>query len=316
MSASRLFLHRRQAPADASAKIPPVRAAVLDIGSNTARLLVAEVRKGRIIPVREESYYLGLGAEILHKGSVGAAKLEETAGVARMFSKLARKSGADEIDVIVTAPGRQAANPEELLATVARASGTVARILSAREEGELAYEGALTREEVGGRRVAVCDVGGGSTEIVVGDGGGPSFWWTSVDLGSLRLTAACLEEDPPSAGAIAAAERLASDLFAEVEPPVTELALAVGGSARALAKLVGPVLGEDELTRALELSSARRSAKVARSFGLDEQRARVLPAGAIVLREVTRRLGRPLRLARGGLREASVSRMLAETLAA
>jgi exopolyphosphatase/guanosine-5'-triphosphate,3'-diphosphate pyrophosphatase len=293
-----------------------VRAAVVDIGSNTARLLVAEVRKGRIVPVREESVYLGLGAEILLNGSVGAAKLAETAEVTQAFSKLARKSGADEVDVIVTAPGRQAGNPEELLATVARASGTVARILSAREEGELAYEGALTKEDVGGRRVAVCDVGGGSTEIVVGDAGLPSFWCTSVDLGSLRLTAACLGNDPPSGKAIAAAEQLALDLFAEVDPPVAELALAVGGSARALAKLVGPILGEDELTAALELSSAKRSVKVARNYGLDEQRARVLPAGAIVLREVTRRLGRPLRLARGGLREAAVGRMLAEALAA
>jgi exopolyphosphatase / guanosine-5'-triphosphate,3'-diphosphate pyrophosphatase len=293
-----------------------VRAAVVDIGSNTARLLVAEVRKGRVVPVREENYYLGLGAEILHHGSIGGAKLEETAEVTRMFSKLARKCRADEVDVIVTAPGRQARNPDELLATVARASGTVARILSAREEGELAYEGALTREDVGGRRVAVCDVGGGSTEIVVGDGGRPSFWSTSVDLGSLRLTAACLEDDPPSPKALAAAEQLAEDLFAGVDPPAAELALAVGGSARALAKLVGPVFGVDELTNALELASAKRSAKVARTFGVDEQRARVLPAGAIVLREVSLRLRQPLRLARGGLREAAVNRMLAETLAA
>ena len=293
-----------------------MRAAVVDIGSNTARLLVAEVRKGRIVPVREESYYLGLGAEILHHGSVRAAKLSETAEVTQEFAKLARKCQADELDVIVTAPGRQASNPRELLATVARAGGTVARILSAREEGELAYEGALTREDVGGRRVAVCDVGGGSTEIVVGDAGLPSFWRTSVDLGSLRLAAACLGSDPPSRPEVAAAERLALDLFTEVDPPAAELALAVGGSARALAKLVGPILGEDELTAALELSSSKRSAKVARAFEMDEQRARVLPAGAIVLREVTRLLGQPLRLARGGLREAAVGRMLAEAMAA
>ena len=293
-----------------------MRAAVVDIGSNTARLLVAEVRKGRIVPVREERVYLGLGAEILVNGTVGAAKLAETAAVTAEFSKHARACGAHELDVIVTAPGRQAGNPEELLATVARAGGTVARILSAREEGELAYEGALTREEVGGRRVAVCDVGGGSTEIVVGDGGLPSFWRASVDLGSLRLTAACFGEDPPSAAEIETAERLARDLFADVDPPAAELALAVGGSARALAKLVGPILGDDELAAALELSSAKRSAKLARTFGMDEQRARVLPAGAIVLREVTRRLGQPLRLARGGLREAAVGRMLAEALAA
>ncbi len=288
-----------------------MRAAVLDIGSNTARLLVAELRKGRVLPVREESVYLGLGAEILDRGSVGRTKLAETAEVARAFAKLARKAQADEIDVIVTAPGRQASNPEELLATIARASGTVARILSAREEGELAYEGALAREDIGGRRVAVCDVGGGSTEIVVGDDGMPSFWNTSVDLGSLRLTAACLGDDPPSAKSLAAAAQHTHDLFADVDPPVAELALAVGGSARGLAKLVGPILGEDQLTLALELSSSKRSSKVAKNYGVDEQRARVLPAGAIVLREVTRRLGQPLRLGRGGLREAAVGRMLA-----
>ena len=287
-----------------------VRVAVLDIGSNTARLLVAELRKGRVIPVREDSVYLGLGAEILRRGSVGAAKLAETVEVTRTFAKFAQKSGADEIDVIVTAPGRQAANPEELLATIARASGTVARILSAREEGELAYEGALAREDVEGRRVAVCDIGGGSTEIVVGDSGLPSFWNTSVDLGSLRLTAAALVEDPPSDRSLDAAEKLAQEMFAGIEPPATDLALAVGGSARGLAKLVGPILGEDELTLALDLSSARRSVKVAKSYGLDQQRARVLPAGAIVLREVTRLVGRPLQLGRGGLREAAVSRML------
>lgn len=293
-----------------------VRAAVIDIGSNTARLLVAERRKGRIVPVEEASTYLGLGAEILRNGSVGPAKLSETGQVARAFSELAVRSGAGEIDVFVTAPGRQAGNSEELLATVARATGSFARILSAQEEGELAYEGALTREDVDGHRAAVCDVGGGSTELVIGDAGQAPFWCTSVDLGSLRLTAACLPNDPPSHEEIEAAERFAAELFAEIDPPAAELALAVGGSARGLAKLVGPNLGEDELTTALGLSSAKRSTKVARNFALDAQRARVLPGGAIVLREVARRLGQPLRLGRGGLREAAVERMLAEARAA
>ena len=293
-----------------------VRAAVLDIGSNTARLLVAERRKGRIVPVEEASTYLGLGAEILRHGSIGPAKLSETGQVARAFSELAVRSGAGEIDVFVTAPGRQAENAEELLATVARATGSFARILSAQEEGALAYEGALAREDVAGRRVAVCDVGGGSTEIAIGDAGLAPFWCTSIELGSLRLTAACLLTDPPSHEAIETAERFAAALFAEVDPPAAELALAVGGSARGLAKLVGPNLGEGELTAALALSTAKRSTKVARNFALDAQRARVLPGGAIVLREAARRLGQPLRLGRGGLREAAVGRMLAEARAA
>ena len=98
----------------------------------------------------------------------------------------------------MTAPARQAENADELVSTIARATGQFVRVLTAQEEGELAYEGALATTAVDREPIAVCDVGGGSTEITVGDRKRGAFWSDSVDLGSLRLTAAVLHDDPPT----------------------------------------------------------------------------------------------------------------------
>ena len=139
------------------------------------------------------------------------------------------------------------------MATIARATGHFVRVLSAKEEGELAYEGALATTAVGREPVAVCDVGGGSTEITVGDRKRGSFWSDSVDLGSLRLTAAALHDDPPTPAQLAEAEALVAGLFASARRRrAVETALAVGGSARALAKLAGRRLDEASLGVALE----------------------------------------------------------------
>src|SRR5262245_49346828 len=221
-----------------------MRVAVIDVGSNTARLLVAEQGRRGTERIGEAKAYLGLGAEIIRNGHVGPEKLAETADETRRFVALARELDAEEIDVFVTAPARQAANGDQLVATIARSTGHFVRVLSAREEGELAYEGALATTAVGNGPVAVCDVGGGSTEITVGDRKRGSFWSDSIDLGSLRLTATALHDDPPTADQLADAEALVASLLARVDPPAVETALAVGGSARSLAKLVGRRLDE------------------------------------------------------------------------
>jgi exopolyphosphatase/guanosine-5'-triphosphate,3'-diphosphate pyrophosphatase len=188
--------------------------------------------------------------------------------------------------------------------------------LSADDEASLAYAGAVAKSDVQAATVAVVDMGGGSTEIAVGAPPSPPAWLRSVDVGALRLTAARLENDPPSDEELAAAARATHEAFAGIVPPRPHTALVVGGSARAIAKLVGRRLGQRELEEALELLTARRAAKVARLHGIDVERARVLPAGALILAEVVRRLGVPLRLGRGGLREGVALSLLAEARAA
>jgi exopolyphosphatase/guanosine-5'-triphosphate,3'-diphosphate pyrophosphatase len=293
-----------------------MRVGVIDVGSNTIRLLVTERRAGELAPVEEEKAYVGLGAEILRHGAIGAPKLAEAVAVARTQAAAARAAGSELLEVVVAAPGRQAVNADELVHELARATRAPVHALSADEEAALAYAGAVAESDVDAATVAVVDVGGGSTEIAVGAPPSPPAWLRSVDVGALRLTAARLEGDPPSDEELAAAARVTHEAFAGIVPPRPHTALVVGGSARAIAKLVGRRLGEGELEEALELLTARRAAKVARLHGIDVERARVLPAGALILAEVVRRLGVPLRLGRGGLREGVALSLLAEARAA
>ena len=197
-----------------------------------------------------------------------------------------------------------------------RATALPVRVLSAKEEGELGYEGAIAATPVAGEPVAVCDVGGGSTEVTVGNRKRGPFWSDSVDLGSLRLTATTFDRDPPTAKQLAAAEKAVSALLGTMDPPDVSTALAVGGSARALARLTGRTLDEASLDRSLELIVSQPAAALADAISVDEPRAATLAAGAIILRGLTRQLGVPLQLAGGGVRDGAAARLLAAREAA
>jgi exopolyphosphatase / guanosine-5'-triphosphate,3'-diphosphate pyrophosphatase len=284
-----------------------MRVGVLDIGSNTARLLVADVaHDGNVVPVATESTHLGLGAEIAESGTLRPKTIATTAAVCRRYAKRARELGASRAEIIVTAPGRQWAAAGSLVARLGAETRFPVRILSADEEGELAYRGAvsrLDREPPG--LVAVVDVGGGSTEVVVGRAQAGPSWIRSVDLGSLRLTRLALRGDPPSKRELAAAREIVSDALAALGPPEPAVALAAGGSARALAKLVGRRLDPETIEPAISLLARRPARKVARASGIGLPRAGTLLAGALILGEVSRSLERPLVVARGGLREGA-----------
>ena len=293
-----------------------MRVGVIDVGSNTIRLLVARQGDNGPVRLRVERAYLRLAAEILARGEIGEEKLAEAAQVVGAYAALARRLGAARTEVVVTAPGRHAANPEELAHVLARAARAPVHLLTGEEEGRLAYEGAIALAGDLARTVAVCDVGGGSTELVVGEPPSPPSWSGSVDVGTLALTASLLPSDPPADAELAAAAREVELRLSELGPPRPLGALAVGGSARGLARIVGATLGPAELDEALRLAGRSPAAKLARRYGIDRERARVLPAGALVLREIVRRLGLPLELARGGLREGIAAVLLAEAEAA
>ena len=232
------------------------------------------------------------------------------------YAAQARRLGAQRIEVVVTAPGRQAPNADALLLALARAARAPVRLLSAEEEGALSYEGATASAARLPRIVAVCDVGGGSTELVVGRPPDPPAWIRSADVGALSVTAMLPESDPPTRAELAAAAAEVDRRLAPLAPPQPLGAFAVGGSARGLSQLVGPSLGVAALDEALELIRKRPAARLAKRHGLDPERARLLPAGALILRAVAARLGVPLELGRGGLREGVAAELLAEAEAA
>jgi exopolyphosphatase/guanosine-5'-triphosphate,3'-diphosphate pyrophosphatase len=294
-----------------------MRVGIVDVGANTLRLLVATCdRRGQIEPIREDRRQLGLGEELERSGVIGKETLEAAGVIARAHVRRARKLGADRIAVLVTSPGRQAANADELVAALRDATRCDVRVLGADEEGSLAWFGAVAATEGLPETVAVCDVGGGSAQLVVGTMGHGPTWWQSIDLGSLRLTKRFFRDDPPTAGELERATGEVRQLFADVTPPLPQAALATGGTARALRRIVGSRLGETELALAQGKLAKRSSRAIARDFGVDRPRSRTVTAGAILLAEAQNRLTVPLVAARGGLREGAALLLLEEATAA
>ena len=290
--------------------------AVIDVGSQTVRLLVACRDGDSLRAVREERGFLGLGFEVERLGRLSDEKLHETAQHVRSLARMARKEGAVTTETLVTAPGRQSQNGAELVELLAEATGGPVRILSPDEEGKLAYGGAVAAADLDAETVAVVDVGGGSTEVVVGTPSVGPAWIRSFDIGALRLTGRAFADDPPRRKAVAAARNEVEAELTALTAPLPKAALAAGGTARSLRKLVGPTLGPAELDEALEILTAQKSVRIAKRFDVEPGRARTLAAGAIILAAVQNRLGVPLVVSRAGLREGAVLALLDELLVA
>jgi exopolyphosphatase/guanosine-5'-triphosphate,3'-diphosphate pyrophosphatase len=290
--------------------------AVIDVGSHTVRLLVAARAGPGLAAVHEERAHLGLGDEVERRRRISKAKLAATAERVRAHARAAHRLGADRLEVVVTATGRRADNADRLLTALIQAAGVSARVLTAEEEGCLAFRGALAGEGALPETIAVCDVGGGSTEVVVGTEDGGPAWMRSFDVGATRLTSRLFRADPPDRDMLEAARGQLEESLAGFTPPLPKAALASGGTPRALRKLVGRSLGPDQLAEALRLCRKRSSATIAEEFGVDPERARTLAAGTLILAIVQQRLGVPLQVARFGLREGVVLSLLAEEEAA
>ena len=285
-----------------------MRIGVVDVGSNTIRLLLAQMDGRELVPIEKERVRLSLGAEIERSGVVSDVSIAAAAKAVGKLCSVARRGGAETLDVFLTAPGRQSGNADELLDAIVRAAKHSVRILSTEEEGRLAYAGAVATADVAlPRQIAVCDVGGASTEIAVGDPGSDPRWIESIDLGSVRLTERVQGSD--------AARAEASRAFAAVSPPSVQAALAVGGSARAARRLVGPWLGEAELAEALRIVASKPEQTISRRYGVHRTRAKILPAGLVLLSEVQQRLGVPLHVCDGGIREGAVLATVAQLAA-
>jgi exopolyphosphatase/guanosine-5'-triphosphate,3'-diphosphate pyrophosphatase len=185
-------------------------------------------------------------------------------------------------------------------------------ILDAKEEARLAFVGAIGMlHGPAPGSLGVIDVGGGSTELVVGTVSGGVSWSTSLPVGSSIVTDTDLPSDPPTTAQLLALRGKLATVFDEVEAPQPAAAYAVGGSATSLHRLVGAVLSHEALARGLSALLTHPACEIAPRLGLHAERARLLPAGILLLDAASRALGAPLELAGGGLREGVVLEELA-----
>jgi exopolyphosphatase/guanosine-5'-triphosphate,3'-diphosphate pyrophosphatase len=281
--------------------------AAIDIGSNTTRLLVAEPGGGQLRKVMEQRAYTRINKATRDSGEIPPEKVDEVAEVVATQVRLARELGAKTIRSVATAAIREASNGKAVARKIGDESGVPVDILSDEEEGRLSFVGATKTlgHPVEGR-VGVVDVGGGSTEIILGTVPGGVREVRSWRVGSGVLADEMIASDPPSAAEIRKVRDRIDDIFAGVEVEQPAQAVAVGGSATSLRRLVGAVLEYETLERGIRVLCGDPAAEVARRFELDPERVRILATGVLLLEKLSELLGQPLQIGKGGLREGVI----------
>ena len=191
----------------------------------------------------EQRAYTRIGKGASKNGKITAEKIAEVAEVVTTQVRLAHEMGAEVIKTVATAAIREAKNRDKVVKEIEEAAGVEVSVLDEEEEGRLAFIGAAKSlgHPVEGK-IAVVDVGGGSSEIVYGTLAEGVTEVKSFKIGSGSLAEDHLESDPPSAAEIRALRDHISDFFEDVEFEQPDQAVAVGGSATSLRTLVGAVL--------------------------------------------------------------------------
>jgi exopolyphosphatase / guanosine-5'-triphosphate,3'-diphosphate pyrophosphatase len=283
-----------------------MRASVLDLGSNSFHVLVADLDAGYVSPVVRELEMLHLGRVVARHGEVPAAERARAVATATRLTDRARAAGTEQHHALATSALRDAANGAEVIAELGTATGTQVRVLDGAEEARLGYLGVRTAVAVPAEPVLVLDLGGGSLELTVG-AGRELHWSCSLPLGGSRLSA-LVDTDPLSSSDV---DALRARVDAELAPVLGAVAdhapattVAIGGTVRALAGIVAraraawlpPSLNQ------LELSVAELDTLCHRLVGLDLEgreavagtdagRADHLHVAAIGLTRVLERLG-------------------------
>ncbi|MEY2408676.1 MAG: exopolyphosphatase / guanosine-5-triphosphate,3-diphosphate pyrophosphatase [Verrucomicrobiota bacterium] len=175
----------------------PSRRAVIDIGTNSIKLLVGEVREGIVHPIDERSEQTRLGAGFYDTHLLQETPIARTASAVAKFCAYAVEQDSELIRVIATSAARDAKNPDDLVSAVRRASGLRVEIISGDQEAEWVYRGVTSDERFHGKPLLILDVGGGSTEFILGNQEHHEFR-QSFPLGSVRLLEKLRPHDPPS----------------------------------------------------------------------------------------------------------------------
>ena len=280
----------------------PTRVAVIDIGTNSTRLFVADVADGRVSRVERQSRVTRLGRGVDLSGQLSSEAIEATCEVIADYVKICESTGAEETDAIATSAVRDAENGDAFVAELRERFALSARILDGEEEARLTYVGA-TAERPSIESALVIDIGGGSTELIVGHGDRIDFH-TSLQAGVVRHTERHIATDPPTTVEL---EGLAADVRSLIEAAASERpeakatkGIAVAGTPTSLAavelgldpydpeRVHGQVLSLPTIQRLLSRLAAAPLAERSEIIGLHPDRAPTIIAGVVILVETMR----------------------------
>jgi exopolyphosphatase/guanosine-5'-triphosphate,3'-diphosphate pyrophosphatase len=280
-------------------------AAAIDIGSNTVHMLVGAWRDGRVVPVDDAAELIGLAEDVYARGRVSPARLAEAVDAVARLVQRARAAGANAVLLVATAAVRDAANADDVATAVRERTGLQLRLIDGEREARLTYRGASAGEDASS--LQVCDVGGGSTEVIRAEGGGLTLQ-TSLPLGSSRLSR-LTPTDPPTADEVAAASAEAERVLAALPGWHPARLVVTGGTATALAQVMGSTarryeMRGEELDGVRALLARQPAREIAAAYGISAGRARLLPAGAAIIAALLQGSGVPSAvLTAAGLRD-------------
>jgi exopolyphosphatase/guanosine-5'-triphosphate,3'-diphosphate pyrophosphatase len=279
-----------------------VRVAVVDIGTNSTRLLIGDVEETGVVEVERRTTVTNMGRGVDHSGLICTDAVDDVCTVIGDYKARYEEMGAERVSAIATSAVRDAVNGDAFIAELRERFGLDARLLTGNEEANLTYLGATSHRPAGDATL-VFDIGGGSTELIVGSGKKVGFH-TSLQAGTIRQSERHLTRDPPDPHEL---EDLAADIRnqidraiaaqAQVEP---SRAIAVAGTPTSLAaidqalepydpgRVHGYRLGLKRVQRMLSRLSSLPLAERLRVPGLHPGRAPTIVAGTVILVQVMR----------------------------
>lgn len=222
------------------------RRAVIDVGTNSVKVLVGDVQDRFISPVFEDSKQTRLGAGLYTEHRLQPKAIADTATAVANYSSEAQRHGAESVLVIATSATRDARNAKELIDAIKETAKLPVRILSGDEEAQWVYGGVMTDPQLAAESLFLIDVGGGSSEIILGENG-HKYWAGSFDVGAVRLLEQLHLGDPPGLASLDTCRTSLRNFFANDAAPKIGRAehdtgkklqfVGVGGTATILARV-------------------------------------------------------------------------------
>jgi exopolyphosphatase / guanosine-5'-triphosphate,3'-diphosphate pyrophosphatase len=310
--------------------------AAVDIGSNSCRLKIAEVRQHKLHTLYEDREVTRLGASVFETGVISPESMASTIRALKRFHKATQTYVVDTVRVVATSAMRDARNAPAFVEWVKSETGWNVEVISGLEEGRLIHLGVVTNERGARGRCLMIDLGGGSCEITLSDQGRIREM-VSLPLGAVRLQQEFLQADPPAKDDIARLKKFIRRELLKAERtmgiPRVSLVIATSGTAAALAeasaavikntaaakrkKIQPPVKGfaSTELVRAIADRLAKMNNAQRAAFpGINARRSEIIIGGALVYADLLERLGlKGFRYSTMGLRDGMLAQMLAAT---
>jgi exopolyphosphatase/guanosine-5'-triphosphate,3'-diphosphate pyrophosphatase len=305
-----------------------IRRAVIDVGTNSIKLLVADVRGRDVLPIHEESRQTRLGKGFYETRQLQPESVARTAEAVWEFGEIAREKSSASVRVVATSAARDALNPHDLTSAIERASGLKTEIISGAREADWTFQGVTTDTELAQHPLLLLDVGGGSTEFILGHGTQKSFAH-SFPLGTVRLLEKFPHSDPPTRGEFNACHEwvktfLQREVRPQLEPMLPKEAseiqlVGTGGTTSILTRMEKKLdrFDREKIDRTVlsfeQLQAHRKNlwrlplAERKEIPGLPKLRADVILTGALIFEAVMAEFNfKQLRVSTRGLRFAAV----------